>query len=256
METPTSTRRVTRSQTKAAMKRTSPIAVISSNKNEKTKLNQLNEKRDRSALISIKNDGSQIKSAMKSGSQFSVPSSRNKEQLMESKQTNEKRDRSALINITNGSPIAGVAMVNLKSPSSLCSKKKKINLSTPCSGEILLRGQVKTLLMDRKSMFQTEEKEEDGIKHEILEFCFDVHPLLKTTSLPIQVTEQYKITQGKVLKMDATTREESGNDGSKKRLRTRSLLFDFYTEKSSEKESKEGALVEEMCKGVSQMRCK
>ncbi|KAI3986000.1 hypothetical protein MKX01_039082 [Papaver californicum] len=254
METPTS-RRVTRSQTRAAMKRTSPIAVISSNKNEKTELKQLNEKRDRSALISIKNDGSRIKSAVNTGSQFSMSSSKKKEQLMESKQSNEKRDRSALINITNGSPIAGIAMVNLKSPPSLCSKKKKINLSTPCSGETLLRGQVKTLLMNKKSIFQTEEKE-DGNKHEFPEFCFDVHPLLKTTSLPIQVTEQYKITQGKVLKMDVSKREETGDDGSKKRLRTRSLLFDFYTEKSSEKENKEGALVEEMCKGVSQMRCK
>ncbi|KAI3973121.1 hypothetical protein MKW92_039323 [Papaver armeniacum] len=251
METPTSTRRVTRSQTKAAMKRTSPIAMISSNKNEKTELKQLNKNRDPSALISIKND-SQIKSAMNSGNQFSMPSSKKKEQLTESK---EKRDRSALINITNGSPIAGIAMVNLKSPSSLCSKKKKITLSTPCSGETLLRGQVKTLLMNKSNIFQLEE---DGKKHEFLEFCFDVHPLLKTTSLPTQVTEHYKITQGKVLKMDdASKREESVNDGSKKRLRTRSLLFDFYTEKSSEEEGKKGgALVEEMCKGVSQMRCK
>ncbi|XP_026460561.1 uncharacterized protein LOC113361572 isoform X2 [Papaver somniferum] len=235
METATPTRRVTRSQTRAAMKRTSPITMISSNKNAKTELKQLNENRDRSALTSIKND-SQIKSAT---------NSEKKEQLTESKGTNEKRDRSALINITNGSPIAGIAMVNLKSPSSLCSKKKKITLSTPCSGETLLRGQVKTLLMNKSNMFQLEE---DGKKHEFPEFCFDVHPLLKTTSLPTQVTEHYKITQSKVLKMD---------DASKKRLRTRSLLFDFYTEKSSEEEGKKGgALVEEMCKGVSQMRCK
>ncbi|KAI3894537.1 hypothetical protein MKX03_027567 [Papaver bracteatum] len=254
METPTSTRRVTRSQTKAAMKRTSPITMISSNKNEKTELKQLNKNRDRSALTSIKND-SKIKSAMSSGNQFSIPSSKKKEQLAESKQTNEKRDRSALNNITNGSPIAGIAMANLKSPSSLCSKKKKITLSTPCSGETLLRGQVKTLLMNRSNILQLEE---DGKKQEFPEFCFDVHPLLKTTSLPTQVTEHYKIAQGKVLKMDdASKREECVNDGFKKRLRTRSLLFDFYTEKSSEEEEKkDGALVEEMCKGVSQMRCK
>ncbi|RZC87102.1 hypothetical protein C5167_042034 [Papaver somniferum] len=254
METPTPTRRVTRSQTRAAMKRTSPIAMISSNKNAKTELKQLNENRDRSALTSIKND-SQIKSATNSGNQFSMHSSKKKEQLTESKGTNEKRDRSALINITNGSPIAGIAMVNLKSPSSLCSKKKKITLSTPCSGETLLRGQVKTLLMNKSNMFQLQE---DGKKHEFPEFCFDAHPLLKTTSLPTQVTEHYKITQGKVLKMDdASKREERVNDGSKKRLRTRSLLFDFYTEKSSEEEGKKGgALVEEMCKEVSQMRCK
>ncbi|KAL2520398.1 chaperonin CPN60 [Forsythia ovata] len=60
------------------------------------------------------------------------------------------QDRSALIDITNDSPIVGLAMGNLDSPSSTMSKKRINSHSkytfTPGSGEALLRGQVKTLL--------------------------------------------------------------------------------------------------------------
>lgn len=61
------------------------------------------------------------------------------------------QDRSAFMDITNDSPIVGLAMGNLKTPSSTMSKKR-INCQanntggTPGSGEILLRGQVKSLL--------------------------------------------------------------------------------------------------------------
>ncbi|GFQ05051.1 hypothetical protein PHJA_002649200 [Phtheirospermum japonicum] len=60
-------------------------------------------------------------------------------------------DRSALVDITNDSPIVGLAMGNLKTPSSAMSKKKRMSSQgqlarTPGSGEALLRGQVKTLL--------------------------------------------------------------------------------------------------------------
>ncbi|KAG8376946.1 hypothetical protein BUALT_Bualt09G0116900 [Buddleja alternifolia] len=66
----------------------------------------------------------------------------------------KKEDRSALIDITNDSPIVGVAMGNLDTPSSAIMSKKRIMSSsqvlqctrTPGSGEALLRGQVKTLL--------------------------------------------------------------------------------------------------------------
>ncbi|XP_068645884.1 uncharacterized protein [Aristolochia californica] len=54
-------------------------------------------------------------------------------------------DRSALVDITNGSPIVGLALENLDTPSSVdknCARPKQ----TPGSGEALLRGQVKTLL--------------------------------------------------------------------------------------------------------------
>lgn len=62
----------------------------------------------------------------------------------------QQQDRSALIDITNDSPIVGLAMGSLKTPSSALSKKR-MNIQgqfarTPGSGEALLRGQVKTLL--------------------------------------------------------------------------------------------------------------
>ncbi|GER54646.1 chalcone-flavanone isomerase family protein [Striga asiatica] len=56
----------------------------------------------------------------------------------------QQQDRYALIDITNDSPIVGLAMGSLRTPSSAISKKKTAR--TPGSGEALLRGQVKTLL--------------------------------------------------------------------------------------------------------------
>lgn len=62
----------------------------------------------------------------------------------------QQQDRSALIDITNDSPIVGLAMGNLETPSSAMSKKRTSSQGqfahTPGSGEALLRGQVKTLL--------------------------------------------------------------------------------------------------------------
>ncbi|XP_042018625.1 uncharacterized protein LOC121766400 [Salvia splendens] len=70
------------------------------------------------------------------------------EPSMQKKQ--QQQDRSALIDITNDSPIVGLAMGRLKTPSSAFSKKRVSNqgqfIQTPGSGEALLRGQVKTLL--------------------------------------------------------------------------------------------------------------
>jgi len=66
------------------------------------------------------------------------------------KSRNKNGKQSPLIDITNDSPIVGLAMGNLGTPSSDMSKKRTIGLakylSTPGSGEDLLRGQVKTLL--------------------------------------------------------------------------------------------------------------
>nr|XP_043608356.1 uncharacterized protein LOC122580150 [Erigeron canadensis] len=63
------------------------------------------------------------------------------------------KSRSALFDITNDSPIVGLAIGNLKTPSSTFSKKLMIiqdsesrRVTSPGSGEALLRGQVKTLL--------------------------------------------------------------------------------------------------------------
>ena len=82
-----------------------------------------------------------------------------------------EREKSALIDITNGSPIVGLAMGSLKTPSSTCSKKRMMirnsqSKQTPGSGESLLRGQVKTLL--RKV-------EEEGV---ISKISFENNPLI------------------------------------------------------------------------------
>ncbi|KAF2290851.1 hypothetical protein GH714_015812 [Hevea brasiliensis] len=61
----------------------------------------------------------------------------------------EQQDRSALIDITNDSPIVGLAMGSLGTPSSAIAKQRSNrvkNNNTPGSGEALLRGQVKSLL--------------------------------------------------------------------------------------------------------------
>lgn len=61
----------------------------------------------------------------------------------------QQQDRSALIDITNDSPIVGLAMGSLETPSSDITKQRSSrakNNNTPGSGEALLRGQVKTLL--------------------------------------------------------------------------------------------------------------
>uniref|UniRef100_A0A6N2LNX6 Uncharacterized protein n=1 Tax=Salix viminalis TaxID=40686 RepID=A0A6N2LNX6_SALVM len=72
-----------------------------------------------------------------------------KSRRMNAKQ--QLQDRSALIDITNDSPIVGLAMGSLETPSSSLAKQKNSRvknniLNTPGSGEALLRGQVKTLL--------------------------------------------------------------------------------------------------------------
>ncbi|XP_041016616.1 bromodomain adjacent to zinc finger domain protein 2B-like [Juglans microcarpa x Juglans regia] len=60
----------------------------------------------------------------------------------------QQEDRSALIDITNDSPIVGLAMGSLETPSSATAKQRssRANNKTPGTGEALLRGQVKTLL--------------------------------------------------------------------------------------------------------------
>lgn len=59
----------------------------------------------------------------------------------------QQQDRSALIDITNDSPIVGLAMGSLETPSSAIVKQRSNRVkNTPGSGEALLRGQVKTLL--------------------------------------------------------------------------------------------------------------
>ncbi|PIN08904.1 hypothetical protein CDL12_18513 [Handroanthus impetiginosus] len=111
METPSSTRRVTRSQTLAA----------ASAKNSNLPLSRKVEDSEKTMTKSRQRTGKK-----------------------------QQQDRSALIDITNDSPIVGLAMGNLETPSSAMSKKRVSSQGkfarTPGSGEALLRGQVKTLL--------------------------------------------------------------------------------------------------------------
>ncbi|KAI4327729.1 hypothetical protein L6164_020155 [Bauhinia variegata] len=108
METPSSTRRVTRSQALAAL-------------NSSTSCNSI--------PVSKRLEDSE-------------------QALSKSRQRNAKQqDRSALIDITNDSPIVGIASGNLETPLSSIAKQKGSRVkNTPGSGEALLRGQVKTLL--------------------------------------------------------------------------------------------------------------
>ncbi|KAL6517099.1 hypothetical protein OROHE_017805 [Orobanche hederae] len=112
METPSSSRRVTRSQTLAASANNGNI--ILSRKVEES-------------------EKTMMKSRKKSG------------------QKQQQQDRSALVDITNDSPIVGLAMGNLKTPlssssSGISKKRGQRFILTPGSGEALLRRQVKTLL--------------------------------------------------------------------------------------------------------------
>ncbi|XP_031107330.1 acidic leucine-rich nuclear phosphoprotein 32 family member C-like [Ipomoea triloba] len=110
METPSSTRRLTRSQAMAAAAANT------------------------TTVVSKKLEESEKKAAAKS-------------------RNGNEQERSALFDITNDSPIVGVAMGSLETPSSSAMSKKRAimnavskQLKTPGSGEALLRGQVKTLL--------------------------------------------------------------------------------------------------------------
>ncbi|XP_058098829.1 uncharacterized protein LOC131243472 [Magnolia sinica] len=76
-----------------------------------------------------------------------IPNSRKKEESEKvfSRSRKGKCDRSALFDITNDSPIIGIAMGSLKTPNSVAKNSCEAK-QTPGSGEVLLRGQVKTLL--------------------------------------------------------------------------------------------------------------
>ena len=63
------------------------------------------------------------------------------------KRSGKQQERYALVDVTNDSPIVGVAMGSLETPlSSMAKNKSNQSKMTPGSGEALLRGQVKTLL--------------------------------------------------------------------------------------------------------------
>ncbi|XP_047956824.1 uncharacterized protein LOC125202468 [Salvia hispanica] len=90
-----------------------------------------------------------------------TPSMKTEESSM---QKRAKQDRYALFDITNDSPIVGLAMGSLKTPSSGLSKTRVSNKGrftrTPGSGEALLRGQVKSLLqkVEEEAMIALEKR--------------------------------------------------------------------------------------------------
>lgn len=80
-----------------------------------------------------------------------------------------------LVDITNDSPIVGLAAASLKTPPSAAGGESKLwrGGKTPCSGETILRGQVKNLL-------QKVEEEEEG--ESFLAFLSHLAPI--TTNTP------------------------------------------------------------------------
>ncbi|KAL4582704.1 hypothetical protein LXL04_007263 [Taraxacum kok-saghyz] len=137
METPQSSRRITRSQA---------LAMAPENSNSHTT----------TTIVSSRDENEEFMTG--------VSKSRQKNGK------HQEREKSALFDITNGSPIVGLATGSLKTP--LYSKKRMMisntetkNATTPGSGESLLRGQVKTLL---------QKVEEEGV---ISKISFEPNPL-------------------------------------------------------------------------------
>ncbi|CAK9321411.1 unnamed protein product [Citrullus colocynthis] len=117
METPSSIRRITRSQTLAATN-------------------------------SVNNSNSSISRKIEECDNNDLSKSRQRNRKSQDLAGAKGQDRSALIDITNDSPIVGLAAGNLMTPISSVTKQRSCrpNMMTPGSGEALLRGQVKTLL--------------------------------------------------------------------------------------------------------------
>ncbi|KAF3623967.1 putative snakin-2-like [Capsicum annuum] len=220
METPSSTRRVTRSQTLAAS-------------NSAIKISVSTEKVEESEKKTVE------KSRTRTGRQ------------------------SALIDITNDSPIVGLAMGNLETPSSEMSKKRTYGqgkqFTTPGSGEALLRGQVKTLLQ--------KVEEEAGLSKISLEnnrpflhlkgivnspmgllaptpantplMNFSDNELPAVTASPVE--DKFDISQMINEMFEGEKKED--NRESEKSYPTRSLLVDFY-------EKTEGSESSSVCSSV------
>ncbi|KAL6532210.1 hypothetical protein OROGR_014180 [Orobanche gracilis] len=203
METPSSSRRVTRSQTLAASANNSNI-ILSKKVEESEK--------------------TMMKSRKKSGQ----------------KQKQQQQDRSALVDITNDSPIVGLAMGNLETPLSSSSpgiskKRGQRYILTPGSGEALLRRQVKTLL-------QKVEEEADLSKITLKDMPFfntpantpqilsgNTNACLPPSLTPSPIDDKFS----PIPQMSDGKKHEPENDV----VITRALLLDF-SDKSSDSPSK------------------
>ncbi|KAL2527889.1 Chalcone-flavanone isomerase family protein [Forsythia ovata] len=168
-----------------------------------------------------------------------------------SRQMSNKKgqDRSAFMDITNDSPIVGLAMGSLKTPSSTMSKKR-INCQakitrTPGSGEALLRGQVKSLL-------QKVEEEADLSKITLQHKPFfnlvnspigllaptpaNTPQILNLPSVtPSPVEDKLLISQKQMISEISDGKEQDDSE-SEKCVVTRSLLLEFF-EKSDGSDS-------------------
>nr|XP_027073771.1 uncharacterized protein LOC113698229 [Coffea arabica]XP_027077581.1 uncharacterized protein LOC113701230 [Coffea arabica] len=227
METPSSTRRVTRSQTLSAAAANSSATSVST-------LRKIEE------------------------SETGLTKSRHRK-------NGKQQDRSALIDITNDSPIVGLAMGSLETPSSAMSKKRFSSRAkhdgTPGSGEALLRGQVKTLLQKVE-----EEAEHSKLSSENRPFlhlqAFINSPLTLAAPTPANtpqilnlsangsshtsglasltqspVEENFIISQMVSEIFDG--KKQEGNQSDKSSMITRSLILDF-SEKSEGSECSSG----------------
>ncbi|KAL6993442.1 hypothetical protein U1Q18_011560 [Sarracenia purpurea var. burkii] len=165
----------------------------------------------------------------------------------------KQEDRSAIVDITNDSPIVGVAMGSLKTPSSsskMSKKRSNIQTKTPGSGEALLRGQVKTLLqkveeeeaeisklcsLEQRSFLRLQglvnsqagllaptPANTPTIQSASGDENFENSPLVSATAKPVQ--EQFMIYQ---MVTDIVYGNEHVGIESEKSLTTRSLFLDF-----------------------------
>lgn len=146
----------------------------------------------------------------------------------------KKEDRSALIDITNDSPIVGLALQT--PPSGFMVKRKSSRIkNTPGSGEALLRGQVKTLL--------NKVEEETELIHSIKTLPFThlvTSPLRLLAPTPAN-TPQFPNFSDNDVKIKIASPIVAGHLRTSQMIEeteeksmsiTRSLLFDF-TDKSA-----------------------
>ncbi|XP_076928990.1 uncharacterized protein LOC143593157 [Bidens hawaiensis] len=173
------------------------------------------------------------------------------------KQSNQDKDKDKqpLIDIKNGSPIVGLAMGSLKTPSSRCSKKRMIvkNAMTPGSGESLLRGQVKTLLQ--------KVEEESGVSKNGFDFGIWCHDAPQVCNF---LTGSNSFTQ-MLNEVISEPNQEDPSEKVEKKVITRSLshdsdssecnsrLKDSDASKWSVQVNASSSDVDELCEGMSKI---
>ncbi|KAG6392683.1 hypothetical protein SASPL_146907 [Salvia splendens] len=133
-----------------------------------------------------------------------------------SMQKSAKQDRSALFDITNDSPIVGLAIGSLKTPSSGFLKRRVSNKGrftrTPGSGEAILRGQVKTLLQ------KVEEEATIALKK---------RPFFNLISSPINLTAPTPASTPQLFNVDEKMRNGVVDEEKHESVISRSLFLDF-----------------------------